>query len=64
MDLVLRAQRVLLEGDLRPAAVAVADGLIADVGPLDAEYGAALDVEVSDGAVLLPGFVDSHVHVN
>ena len=64
MDLVLRAQRVLLEGDLRPAAVAVADGLVADVGPLDAEYGAALDVEVSDGAVLLPGFVDSHVHVN
>jgi allantoinase len=64
MDLVLRAGRVLLDGELRPAAVAVADGLIAAVGPVDARYSAAMDVVLPSGAVLLPGFVDTHVHVN
>jgi allantoinase len=64
MDLVLRADRALLDGELRPAAVAVRDGRIASIGPVDADYRAAVDVTVAAHAVLLPGFVDTHVHVN
>ncbi|RZT19382.1 allantoinase [Mycobacterium sp. BK558] len=64
MDLVLRAERVLLGGEIRPAAVAVAEGTVVDIGPPDAAYAAQDDVWVPAGAVLLPGFVDTHVHIN
>lgn len=64
MDLVLRAERVLVAGRLRAASVAIEDGLISDVGPVDAERPAEVEVWVPDEAVLLPGFVDTHVHVN
>src|ERR1700712_668783 len=64
MDLVVRAQRVLLDGELRAASVAVVDGVIVDVGPIDATYPKAADVWLPTEAVLLPGFVDTHVHVD
>ncbi len=64
MDLVLRAARVLLDGELRPAAVAVADEIIVDVGAFDAHYSATVDTVLPSSVVLLPGFVDTHVHVN
>jgi allantoinase len=64
MDLVLRAERVLIDGELRAAAIGVRDGRITVVGPFDAEFGAPVDAAVPSNAVLLPGFVDTHVHVN
>ncbi|PZE85183.1 allantoinase AllB [Curtobacterium sp. MCBD17_032] len=63
-DLVLRAQRAWVDGAFRPAAVVVRDGRIASVGPVDAGVIADRDETVSDGHVLLPGLVDTHVHVN
>ncbi|QRY49084.1 allantoinase AllB [Mycolicibacterium septicum] len=63
-DLVLRAQRVLLDGELRPASVAVTGGVITDVGDVDADARAPIQIDVPAHAVLLPGFVDTHVHVN
>ena len=62
-DVVLRAERTLINGTLRAAAVAIADGRIADIGALDADYQAA-DAWLPSNAVLLPGFVDTHVHIN
>lgn len=64
IDLVLRADRVLLDGELRPAAVVVAGGRIAAIGAVDAGYPAAADAQLPPQTVLLPGFVDSHVHIN
>lgn len=64
MDLVLRAERVLIDGELRAAAIGVRDGQITVVGPFDAEFEVPVDVGVPSSAVLLPGFVDTHVHVN
>ncbi|HEX4587668.1 MAG TPA: allantoinase AllB [Mycobacterium sp.] len=65
IDLVLRAERVLLDGQLRAAAVAIADGRIADIGAFGADYPASVaDAVVPPNAVLLPGFVDTHVHIN
>jgi allantoinase len=58
-DLVLRSDRVLLPDGTRPAAVAVHNGLIAAVG--DDLPGAVYDL---GDEVLLPGLVDTHVHVN
>jgi len=64
MDVVLRAERVLVGGRIRAAAVGVVDGVITEVGPLDADVAAHEDVRVPPSAALLPGFVDTHVHVN
>jgi allantoinase len=64
-DLVVRAERVLLDGGLRSAAVAVADGRIAEIGAVDAKFPASVaEVLMPTNAVLLPGFVDTHVHIN
>lgn len=63
-DLVLRAQRVLIDGEFRPASVAVTGGVITDVGEVDADVRAPIQIDVPAHAVLLPGFVDTHVHVN
>lgn len=55
--------RVLVEGALRPAAVLVSHGTIVDIV---APHQRPLGVDVVDVVddVLLPGLVDSHVHVN
>jgi allantoinase len=64
MDLVLRGERILIDGVVRPASVAVAGGMIVAVGAQYADHGDCDAVEIPGSAVLLPGFVDTHVHVN
>jgi allantoinase len=64
MDVVFLAERVLLDGELRPAAVAVESGVIVDVGDRNGHPRGLIEIEVPAEAVLLPGFVDTHVHVN
>ena len=58
-DAVLRSRRVVLPDGIRPAAVAVRDGRIAAILDYDAVPGLDLD-----GMALLPGLVDTHVHIN
>jgi allantoinase len=62
-DLVIRSRRVVLPDGERPAAVAVSDGRIAAVADQGAALGTAEEVDLG-GVALLPGLVDSHVHVN
>ena len=40
------------------------DGRIAVIEPIDAELDAEEVVELGDDEVLIPGLVDTHVHVN
>jgi len=63
-DLIVRAARALVDGRWQAASLAVREGRIAEIGPLDAPWTAAQDVRLPDDEVLLPGVVDSHVHVN
>ncbi|MCZ7434310.1 allantoinase AllB [Streptomyces sp. WMMC1477] len=63
-DLVLRSTRVVTPGTTGPAAVAVADGRIAAVLPHDAPPPAGATVVDLGDDMLLPGLVDTHVHVN
>ncbi|HEU4489977.1 MAG TPA: allantoinase AllB [Jiangellales bacterium] len=63
-DLVVRAGRAVLPGGVRAAAVAVARGRIAAVDVPEAPLDAAEVVDLADGEVLLPGLVDTHVHVD
>lgn len=62
-DLLLRGRRVVTPEGMHPAAVHVSGGRIVSVGGFDAAAGDVRVVEVGD-AVLMPGLVDTHVHVN
>ncbi|MDN4471851.1 allantoinase AllB [Demequina zhanjiangensis] len=64
IDLVIRATRALIDGEERPASVAVTDGVIVGVGAVDASWDAESTVTLPDDEVLIPGVVDTHVHVN
>jgi allantoinase len=59
VSLVLRARRVVLPDGERPAAVVVDGGRIVAIQSYDAVPGQDLG-----DAVLMPGLVDTHVHVN
>ncbi len=59
----LRSDRVVTPDGVRPAIVLVDGDRIADVVPVDAPMGDNIEVKDVPGA-LLPGLVDSHVHVN
>ncbi|PZF81097.1 allantoinase AllB [Jiangella anatolica] len=64
LDLVVRARRAVVDGAEAPAAVGVAGGRIAVVTAYDDPPPAARTVTLADDEVLLPGLVDTHVHVN
>ena len=61
-DLVVRAASVLVDGEFRSAEIGVRDGRIVAIepGPLE---GVEV-VTIADDEVLIPGVVDTHVHVN
>ncbi|MCM6777714.1 allantoinase AllB [Nocardia sp. CDC159] len=61
---VFRARRVITAGGEVAASVVVRAGRIAEIAPYEAGLGDAEIVEIPDDSVLLPGLVDSHVHVN
>ena len=61
--LVVRSARVALPDGLRESAVFVRDKKIESIHRYDAELEADRDVDLGDLA-LLPGLVDTHVHVN
>ncbi|MCU1482399.1 MAG: allB [Subtercola sp.] len=63
-DLIVRAARAYVDGAFRPAALAVTNGVIVAVGEVDAPFETLEDITLPDSRVLLPGVVDSHVHVN
>ncbi|KAB8192818.1 allantoinase AllB [Nonomuraea phyllanthi] len=63
IDLVIRSRRTVTPEGERAAAVAVRGEKIAALYDYAAPLGAAEDVDLRDLA-LLPGLVDTHVHVN
>jgi allantoinase len=63
-DLVVRGQRVVTGGELVAAAVHVRGGVIDRVAALDDPPPPGARVVEAGDAVVLPGLVDTHVHVN
>lgn len=64
VELVLRSTRVITPEGTRAASVAVAGGKITAVSEYEAEVPAGARLEDFGDDVLLPGLVDTHVHVN
>ena len=62
-DLVIHGRRVVTSDGEREASVHVADGTIERVGAFEDVPGGSDVVEAGD-LVVLPGLVDTHVHVN
>jgi allantoinase len=63
-DLVFRARRVVTAAGEAAGCVAVRGGRVAAVEPLAAGLEGQRTVTLADDEVLLPGLVDTHVHVN
>jgi allantoinase len=62
-DLLLRGERVVTPEGVRPASVQIRDGKIERVGSLDEAPSGAPVINCGD-SVLMPGVVDTHVHIN
>jgi allantoinase len=62
-DLVIRSRRAVTSTGTRPAAVAVRDSRIVAMSDYGADLGGSVEVDLGD-LTLLPGLVDTHVHVN
>ena len=63
VDIVIRSPRVVYDGKETPASIAVRDGRIVEVGAMNADFHAEREVQLGDDVVVLPGLVDTHVHV-
>ena len=61
-ELVVRAASALIDGVFRPADVGIIAGRIAAIS--DGPLGGDELVELAADEVLIPGLVDSHVHIN
>ncbi|MET0965050.1 MAG: allantoinase AllB [Nakamurella sp.] len=63
-DLVIRGQRILTTAGEVPREIGIRDGRIVAVEPLGNGLLGAEVIDLSPDEVLLPGLVDTHVHVN
>ena len=63
-DLVIRGKRVITRAGEVPRCIGVRDGVVVAVEPLESRLEGAETVDLADDEVLLPGLVDTHVHVN
>src|ERR1700684_1904599 len=66
LDLILRGRRVLLPDapDMAPASIHVQHGLVTAIAPASQEAPAGVPVFDAGDLVVMPGIVDSHVHIN
>ncbi|MEP6562363.1 MAG: amidohydrolase family protein, partial [Nakamurella sp.] len=63
-DLVIRGQRIMTTAGRVPREVGVRDGRIVAIEPLGNALVGTQVIELAEDEVLLPGLVDTHVHVN
>jgi allantoinase len=64
VDLALRGARVLTDGGFASLIVGVRDGRIVTLRAREGDLTARRIVDLADDEVLLPGLVDTHVHIN
>jgi allantoinase len=62
VDLIIRGRRVYTSAGFVPASIHIADGLIESIHPFEETAGAP--VYEADEFPVLPGLVDTHVHIN
>ncbi|MBG6216928.1 allantoinase [Arthrobacter sp. CAN_A6] len=63
-DLVIRGRRILTTAGIREREVGVVNGTVTAIVPFGSGLAGRVTVDLQDDETLLPGLVDSHVHVN
>jgi allantoinase len=64
-ELVIRGQRVVLpDNRIAPAAIHISNGRVQAITPYDEITGPHEVVTANPNSVVMPGLVDSHVHIN
>lgn len=63
-DLVFRGKRVLTTAGIVPREVGVRDGVVIALEPLGNNLQGLEVIDLADDETLIPGLVDSHVHIN
>ena len=63
-DFVIRGRRVVFHDHVAPASLYIQDGRIARIGSYDDISGCSQLVQATDESVVMPGLVDTHVHIN
>ena len=63
-DLVIRGQRILTTAGIAPREVGIRDGVIVAIEPLGNGLTGTEVIHLADDETLIPGLVDTHVHVN
>jgi allantoinase len=63
-SLVIRGRQVILPGSIAPAAIEITDGVITALTSYETVTVGREVIEVTDDSVIMPGLVDTHVHVN
>ena len=63
LDVVIRAARVITGDGEAARSIGIRNGRVVFVAPLEAKLSASREVEFDADVVVLPGIVDSHVHV-
>jgi allantoinase len=64
LDLVFRAPRVITVVGEASRSIGVKDGRVVAIEPLEASLEAAREIRLGPDEVLMPGLVDTHVHIN
>lgn len=62
--LAIRGRQVVIEQGVRPASVRIRDGRIESIGAFEDDLSDCNVVDVPDQSLVMPGLVDTHVHVN
>src|ERR1700736_793761 len=62
-ELIVRGQRIITHEGERPAAIHIRDGMIAAISTFD-DIPTGVPVHEAGAAVVMPGLVDTHVHIN
>ena len=63
-DLVIRGRRILGSTGFAPAEIGILNGVISTIAPWGSGLRGRTTMELADDETLLPGLVDTHVHVN
>ena len=63
-DLIIRGQRVVVPDAIAPRSVHIREERIVFVGEYAEVMGDCEVIEAADDAVVMPGLVDTHVHIN
>jgi allantoinase len=63
-DLIIRGRKVVTASAVAPASVHVRNGVISAVGDYDEAPSGCEVIDAGENSVVMPGLVDTHVHVN